>query len=332
MAAVVNFIKGLAPAVGRRDRADNICPITLEPIVNPIRTACNHVFERTALQSWIDRNHNSCPLCRREITNIPGDDAFNRRIQEARVGVLPRRDVGLNIIDRAVREQAQLLAAANARRDRRIPAAPVIALPRASINFREFFARVNQSAGNVFARSRNAFARLRAAPYIIERPRSFIRMARMAENYFFSLISYIYLRIFHRPVNNRQLFNMVKRCIAQNQLQTAESFARRIQDVNLKNKAFEKVALKYFVRGIRHRGNLAEAKRIILLITNESKRNFLLSLNTLIYLSKGDLTHSSLIINRISNPWMRLPLHLLKPFAFVISIFLLIAKVLNRSL
>ncbi|HEY4832772.1 MAG TPA: RING finger domain-containing protein [Waddliaceae bacterium] len=54
----VSFYTG--PTLGRE------CPITREPLVNPVITSCGHIFSKDALKSWLV-THLTCPICRRPL-------------------------------------------------------------------------------------------------------------------------------------------------------------------------------------------------------------------------------------------------------------------------
>lgn len=49
------------------------CPITMEPIQTTTATAtpCFHVFNTTALSSWLSSGHSTCPECRSHISAAP---------------------------------------------------------------------------------------------------------------------------------------------------------------------------------------------------------------------------------------------------------------------
>jgi hypothetical protein len=48
------------------DNDEYMCPITGETAKNPVITICNHIFEKNALNMWLEKS-NSCPLCRTTI-------------------------------------------------------------------------------------------------------------------------------------------------------------------------------------------------------------------------------------------------------------------------
>lgn len=47
-------------------REKEICPITLEEIVDPVITPCGHTYERLAIEKWL-LNHWECPVDRRPL-------------------------------------------------------------------------------------------------------------------------------------------------------------------------------------------------------------------------------------------------------------------------
>ena len=65
-----SFFNGLPLALSSSLRADDRnCSICLTAYVNgeqPLRLPCSHVFGRDCLRTWLEE-HNSCPLCRREL-------------------------------------------------------------------------------------------------------------------------------------------------------------------------------------------------------------------------------------------------------------------------
>jgi SUMO ligase MMS21 Smc5/6 complex component len=42
---------------------DNTCPISLDTIKTPVKTQCNHIFDKQHIIKWI-RNKKTCPVCR----------------------------------------------------------------------------------------------------------------------------------------------------------------------------------------------------------------------------------------------------------------------------
>ncbi|KAJ1634836.1 hypothetical protein T492DRAFT_971028 [Pavlovales sp. CCMP2436] len=59
-----------ATTEGEDEEEERICAFTLEPPVDPVRTLCGHVFERSALAQYRASslpNSSTCPLCRRPI-------------------------------------------------------------------------------------------------------------------------------------------------------------------------------------------------------------------------------------------------------------------------
>jgi hypothetical protein len=46
------------------------CPISLNTIIEPIITSCNHTFDKRQLEKYIHNETNSCPLCREPILYI----------------------------------------------------------------------------------------------------------------------------------------------------------------------------------------------------------------------------------------------------------------------
>ena len=74
----------------------NICPICraiyeLDEVVVPASSVCQHIFHLACLTTWVDRGHESCPLCRgrigREATWVCRPDRIElfkqREIQDA---------------------------------------------------------------------------------------------------------------------------------------------------------------------------------------------------------------------------------------------------------
>ena len=49
-----------------------ICQDEILPDANISKLNCNHEYHRDCLQSWLDNNHNTCPLDRGRITSING--------------------------------------------------------------------------------------------------------------------------------------------------------------------------------------------------------------------------------------------------------------------
>ncbi|KAF7906907.1 hypothetical protein EAE99_011974 [Botrytis elliptica] len=72
----------------------------------PVKTACNHVFDRECVQRWLDADHTTCPICREEIRNITGGvrDAARDRIRQI-------NNASRRVRDRAVEEREQMMQA-----------------------------------------------------------------------------------------------------------------------------------------------------------------------------------------------------------------------------
>lgn len=47
------------------------CPISLEPIVEPVTTLCGHTFERSQLKDWLLSRGKKCPNCRAPVERLP---------------------------------------------------------------------------------------------------------------------------------------------------------------------------------------------------------------------------------------------------------------------
>lgn len=72
----------------------------------PVKTACNHVFDRECVQRWLDADHTTCPICREEIRNITGGVREAARDRIRQINNAARR-----IRDRAVDEREQMMQA-----------------------------------------------------------------------------------------------------------------------------------------------------------------------------------------------------------------------------
>ncbi|KAF7898124.1 hypothetical protein EAF00_004570 [Botryotinia globosa] len=72
----------------------------------PVKTACNHIFDRECVQRWLDADHTNCPICREEIRNITGGlrDAARDRIRQI-------NNAARRVRDRAVEEREQMMQA-----------------------------------------------------------------------------------------------------------------------------------------------------------------------------------------------------------------------------
>jgi hypothetical protein len=52
---------------------EDICPISLEAMENPVKTVCGHVFELEKIKSWVESLENDipwCPLCRTKLLDF----------------------------------------------------------------------------------------------------------------------------------------------------------------------------------------------------------------------------------------------------------------------
>ncbi|KAF5876909.1 putative snf2 family protein [Botrytis fragariae] len=72
----------------------------------PVKTACNHVFDRECVQRWLDADHTTCPICREEIRNISGGvrEAARDRIRQM-------NNAARRVRDRAAEEREQMMQA-----------------------------------------------------------------------------------------------------------------------------------------------------------------------------------------------------------------------------
>jgi hypothetical protein len=68
------------------------CPITLHEIIVPVVTECNHVFEKDALQNWIQQSI-ECPVCRKVLNVIDENDKKVEPRVPIIVNILPTRQV-----------------------------------------------------------------------------------------------------------------------------------------------------------------------------------------------------------------------------------------------
>lgn len=73
---------------------------------DPVKTACNHVFDRNCIQHWLDADHNTCPICREEIRNVTGGIGG-----VLRDGVRDIRNNARRNAERAVEEREAMLQA-----------------------------------------------------------------------------------------------------------------------------------------------------------------------------------------------------------------------------
>ncbi|TGO89804.1 hypothetical protein BPOR_0093g00150 [Botrytis porri] len=72
----------------------------------PVKTACNHIFDRDCVQRWLDDDHTTCPICREEIRNITGGVREAARDRIRQINNAARR-----VRDRAVEEGEQMMQA-----------------------------------------------------------------------------------------------------------------------------------------------------------------------------------------------------------------------------
>lgn len=72
----------------------------------PVKTACNHIFDRECVQRWLDADHTNCPICREEIRNVTGGVREAARDRIRQINNAARR-----VRDRAVEEREQMMQA-----------------------------------------------------------------------------------------------------------------------------------------------------------------------------------------------------------------------------
>ncbi|TGO36237.1 hypothetical protein BHYA_0131g00150 [Botrytis hyacinthi] len=72
----------------------------------PVKTACNHIFDRECVQRWLDADHTNCPICREEIRIVTGGvrDAARDRIRQI-------NNAARRVRDRAVEEREHMMQA-----------------------------------------------------------------------------------------------------------------------------------------------------------------------------------------------------------------------------
>ena len=58
------------------------CPITLQPMVAPVTTACGHSFEMSALEKHRTEGNRTCPICRERLAN-PHAPCYGLRVNVA---------------------------------------------------------------------------------------------------------------------------------------------------------------------------------------------------------------------------------------------------------
>lgn len=63
------------------------CPITEEPMTNPVLTPCGHTFEKVNIVAWIAKN-STCPTCR---TVISSDQLIPNRALADAIARLPKK-------------------------------------------------------------------------------------------------------------------------------------------------------------------------------------------------------------------------------------------------
>jgi hypothetical protein len=52
------------------------CPISLDLMLTPMKTSCQHIFDMKNINEWIKQN-NTCPVCRGQILDIKNLDVEN---------------------------------------------------------------------------------------------------------------------------------------------------------------------------------------------------------------------------------------------------------------
>lgn len=55
------------------------CPITMEPMREPVLAKCSHSFEKSAIEKWLEKE-TTCPVCRKNIDKV--DLVANRALQQ----------------------------------------------------------------------------------------------------------------------------------------------------------------------------------------------------------------------------------------------------------
>ncbi|CAD6444756.1 4f3383a9-ec38-4cb6-9b2f-60aec8e9b447 [Sclerotinia trifoliorum] len=78
------------------------CPICQETLGGreggePVKTECNHYFDRNCIQQWLDGDKSTCPVCRKEIRNTGGGLSdrlrnINRSVHRARERAIEERE------------------------------------------------------------------------------------------------------------------------------------------------------------------------------------------------------------------------------------------------
>ncbi|KAF7861420.1 hypothetical protein EAF04_007985 [Stromatinia cepivora] len=82
-----------------------ICQETLGGLEGgePVKTQCNHAFDRDCIERWLDGDHTTCPICREEIRNT-GGGGLRDRLRNISRSVRRARE-------RAVEEREQMVQA-----------------------------------------------------------------------------------------------------------------------------------------------------------------------------------------------------------------------------
>lgn len=56
---------GLVPVpITTPSQEQDDCPICVCPLTTPVKTPCNHVYDRDCIETWLGAKHNTCPLCK----------------------------------------------------------------------------------------------------------------------------------------------------------------------------------------------------------------------------------------------------------------------------
>lgn len=63
------LVTGLVPV---ETKQTDDCPICREPLINPVRTPCSHIYDHACIEEWLNSDeHNTCPTCRAELFTLP---------------------------------------------------------------------------------------------------------------------------------------------------------------------------------------------------------------------------------------------------------------------